>query len=100
MSTKYQGRHRSQGRLSDADTQEIQRILGIKDAPLRTIEQIAAGPSWVRPLATHGTYNPVPPPPRIKSFTGPPVWRVGDWMTWIMSWRPDDTQQEDSYRMV
>lgn len=95
--SRYVGRHRS---CSEAETDEIERILGITEAPLRTIEEIAASPAWVKPLIEHGTYNPVPPPPKLKTFTGPPVWRVGDWMTWIMSWRLNDAQHEDSYRMV
>lgn len=95
--SRYQGRHRS---CSDADTDEIERILGITEAPLRTMEEIAAGPAWLKPLTEYGTYNPVPPPPKLKSFTGPPVWRVGDWMTWIVSWRLNDQEPQDSYRLV
>lgn len=95
--SRYVGRHRS---CSEADTDEIDRILGITEAPLRTIEEIAAGPSWVRPLTEHGTYNPVPPPPKLTSFAGPPVWRLRDWMAWTMSWRAHEQEHENSYRLV
>lgn len=102
--SKYEGKHRLKEEYSEAETQEIARIEGMFMAPIRTIEDIAANrePAWVAPLELHGTLNLVPPPPKIKTFTGPPVWRLRDWMNWIISWRLDGNNepQQDGYRLV
>lgn len=98
----YSGRHRKEDRLSRADSGEIDRILAMKAAPLRTIEEIAADveqPGWVKPIEEHGKYNPVPPPP-LLTFRGPPVWRIRDWVQWIKSWRLYEQNDEDRYRLV
>lgn len=98
--SRYSGRHRAP---DQADTDEIERILGLADAPERTIEQIAADiePAWDANTANYRVYNPLPAPPKLKTFSEPPVRRLRDWMKWIMAWRTYDIHEEpDGYRLV
>lgn len=92
--SRYEGRHRL------ADTEEIKRILGLADAPERTMEEIASNrePAW-----TSATMElPVLTRPKHQTFPGPPVWRLTERMKWILSWRTNDKLQphQNSLRLV
>lgn len=92
---KYTGRHR---RLSDADTDEIERICALTHAPERTMEEIRLGqePAWNSPTTNLKMYAPRKQPP----FSGPPLWRFRDWVAWTKTWRRIEPIQSQSDRVV
>jgi hypothetical protein len=93
---RYTGRHRK------ADTVEIQRILGLADAPERTMEEIANNqePAWTS--VTRELAVVTPRTPRRRTFSGPPAWRLLDRMKWILIWRLNAKlqQNKNGYRLV
>ena len=82
-------------RLEDVLT--VAFIEAVKATPARSMAQIRDNrePEWVKPILALGG----------AVFTGPPLWRVKDWLLWnfgdlLSNWSFDDQQDSGSPRLL
>jgi len=82
-------------RLEDVLT--VAFIEQVKATPARSMAQIRDNrePEWVKPILALGG----------AVFTGPPLWRVKDWLLWnfgdlLSNWSFDDKQDSGSPRLL